>query len=77
MGNGKGRRSCYGLKMYTYIVEAKILSIISEEKRNFYGKEFVEVKLIIELRGEQRQKTIIISPETWERQKERGFLWYL
>lgn len=63
--------------MDTYTVEAKILSIISEENYNLYGKEFVKVILIIEFRGEQRQKTIIIPPETWERQKERGFLWYL
>lgn len=37
-------------------IEAKILSIISEERYNLHGKEFVKVNLIIDLWGTEKTR---------------------
>lgn len=56
------------------VIEAKILSIISEESYNLHGKEFVKVNLIIDLRGTEKKETRIVLPHIWEKEKEQGFI---
>lgn len=53
-------------------IEAKILSIISEESYNLYGKEFVKVNLVVDLWGTEKQETRIFLPHVWQREKEQG-----